>query len=76
MRKPKEKVVSIAHRFERWEPAFETENISASVSSHCRMRIKIGNEITTLPLVEATSFLGRISEAIEKVMSADTSFND
>ena len=70
--KPKEKVVSIAHRFEKWSTPFECDNLTASVSTHGRIKLKIGNEMTVLSFMEAASFLGRVSEVMEKEMSVDT----
>lgn len=67
------KVVSIAHRFEQWKKAFDSNDITVSISSHGRMRIKAGGgDIVILPLVEATSFLGRVSEVLENEMNSDT----
>jgi hypothetical protein len=62
------KVVNISSRREMWNTAFESENISAAVSSHGRLRIIIGHEGVTMELSDASLFLGAIARRYDGVV--------
>ena len=62
------KVVDITSKRERWNEAVQCSNISAAVSTHGRLSLRIGDEAVVLDFMDAALLLGAISREYDGIV--------
>jgi hypothetical protein len=61
-------VVNITSRLEKWGPDVGGSNVGATVSSHGRLRLRVGGETVTLDMMDAATILAAISRQYDKIV--------